>query len=165
MINCIGFNWQTSPSCTELETITLDWVAKMCGLDQSFLSAGSGGGVIQGSASEAVLVAIIAARERVLHQFKAKGAAEAELASIASRLVAYGSTQTHSCTKKACLILNLKYKSIPTDAMYRLRGDAVMKQIESDVKDGLIPFYLTATIGKYVRECLLVSTNTALLRE
>ncbi|KAJ3277777.1 hypothetical protein HDU76_010177, partial [Blyttiomyces sp. JEL0837] len=52
MINCIGFNWQTSPSCTELETIVLDWLAKALHLDSEFLSDGEGGGAIQGSASE-----------------------------------------------------------------------------------------------------------------
>ncbi|TPX32431.1 hypothetical protein SmJEL517_g04416 [Synchytrium microbalum] len=147
MINCIAFNWQTSPSCTELETVTLDWVAKLCNLDAGFLSTGKGGGVIQGSASEAVLVAVIAARERVLGAMKAKGASEAELANAASRLVAYGSTQTHSCTKKACLILNLKFKSLDVDTQYRLRGDTVKAAVEQDLAAGLIPFFVTGTIG------------------
>jgi aromatic-L-amino-acid/L-tryptophan decarboxylase len=64
----------------------------MCGLDPAFLSTGRGGGVIQGSASEAVLVAIIAARERVLGPIRQSGN-DNEVATVASRLVAYGSTQ------------------------------------------------------------------------
>ncbi|TPX33661.1 hypothetical protein SeLEV6574_g08359 [Synchytrium endobioticum] len=147
MINCIAFNWQSSPSCTELETITLDWVAKMCNLDKSFLSSGKGGGIIQGTASEAVLIAVIAARERVLQQYRNCNASENELSSVASRLMAYGSTQTHSCTKKACRILNLKFTSIQTDETYRMRGVALKEQIEKDSNAGFIPFYLTATIG------------------
>ncbi|TPX54634.1 hypothetical protein SeMB42_g00159 [Synchytrium endobioticum] len=147
MLNCIAFNWQSSPSCTELETITLDWVAKMCNLDKSFLSSGKGGGIIQGTASEAVLIAVIAARERVLQQYRNCNASENELSSVASRLMAYGSTQTHSCTKKACRILNLKFTSIQTDETYRMRGVALKEQIEKDSNAGFIPFYLTATIG------------------
>ena len=148
MINCIGFNWQTSPSCTELETITSDWVAKMCGLHTSFLSTGKGGGVIQGSASESVIVAIVAARERVLRPYRENGASETELATITSNLIAYASTQTHSCTQRACIVLNLKFKTIQTDERYRLRGEALKNQMECDLNQGLIPFYLTANMGK-----------------
>ena len=28
-IGCIGFSWAAGPSCTELETIVLDWMGKM----------------------------------------------------------------------------------------------------------------------------------------
>merc|ERR1712035_91941 len=31
-IGCIGFSWAAGPSCTELETIVLDWMGKMLGL-------------------------------------------------------------------------------------------------------------------------------------
>ncbi len=55
--NVIGFSWITSPACTELETIVLDWLGKLYGLPEEFLSSsGKGGGVIQGTASEAVVV-------------------------------------------------------------------------------------------------------------
>jgi aromatic-L-amino-acid decarboxylase len=29
MFNVVGFNWICSPACTELETIVLDWMAKV----------------------------------------------------------------------------------------------------------------------------------------
>ncbi|KAJ1676079.1 hypothetical protein EV182_008929, partial [Spiromyces aspiralis] len=96
MINCIGFNWICSPACTELETIVLDWLGKAFGLDESFLatrsdgSSGSGGGVIQGSASEAHIVAMLAARERMLNILRDQGLSEEEVASASTRLVAYG---------------------------------------------------------------------------
>ena len=51
---CISFSWLASPAATELETITLDWLANACGLPPQFLSHGTGGGAIQGSASESV---------------------------------------------------------------------------------------------------------------
>lgn len=42
----------------------MDWLAQLCGLPSKFLfsSGGPGGGVIQGTSSEAVLVALLAAR-------------------------------------------------------------------------------------------------------
>ena len=46
----------SSPACTELETVVMDWLGKMLGLPDAFLSGegeGNGGGVIQvGRASE-----------------------------------------------------------------------------------------------------------------
>ena len=87
------FKWISSPACTELESIVLDWVGKLIGLDKAFYSDGRGGGVIQGTASEASLVTLLAARYRVLEEYKAKGADEEELRTISTRLIAYGSDQ------------------------------------------------------------------------
>ena len=54
--SCVSFSWITSPAATELETIVLDWFAKLLGLPNVFLSdaPGGGGGVVQASASDAV---------------------------------------------------------------------------------------------------------------
>ena len=59
MFNVIGFNWICSPACTELESIVMDWLAEAIGLPSFYKSDSpmGGGGVIQGSASEAVIVA------------------------------------------------------------------------------------------------------------
>ena len=49
-IGCVGFSWAASPACTELETIMLDWMGKMIGLPDAFLTnveGSRGGGVIQ----------------------------------------------------------------------------------------------------------------------
>ncbi|KAA0202658.1 hypothetical protein HAZT_HAZT002091 [Hyalella azteca] len=47
-LTCLGFTWESSPACTELEVIMLDWLAQLIGLPEHFLatSPGSGGGVI-----------------------------------------------------------------------------------------------------------------------
>ncbi|KAI8853590.1 pyridoxal phosphate-dependent transferase [Chytridium lagenaria] len=118
MVSCIGFNWQTSPSCTELETIVLDWMGKAIGLDESFLSKGDGGGVIQGTASEAVA-------QRVMDRLQERGGlTDDSTRDLQSRLIAYGSSENQ-----------------------RLRGDAVRQAIAEDNAKGLIPFFITATIG------------------
>ena len=59
-----GMLWSTSPACTELETHVLDWLVPMLGLPEKFLSSGTGGGVIQDTASSAALCALLAGRER-----------------------------------------------------------------------------------------------------
>jgi aromatic-L-amino-acid decarboxylase len=45
-LNVIGFSWVTSPAATELETVVLDWLARLLGLPEEFCADGRGGGVI-----------------------------------------------------------------------------------------------------------------------
>ena len=73
-IACIGFSWISSPACTELEMSMMNWVAKMLDLPEEFLFRpdGKGGGVIQGTASEASLVALLAARARAVKEQQEK---------------------------------------------------------------------------------------------
>lgn len=80
--------------------------------------------------------------------------ADAEVAdhirdTYASKLVMYGSTQTHSIGIKAAKILGIKWKSLPTykrDA-YALTGETVKAALKADEDLGLIPFMLIGTIG------------------
>ncbi|MDT4914551.1 MAG: aromatic-L-amino-acid/L-tryptophan decarboxylase, partial [Pseudonocardiales bacterium] len=60
-----GMLWATSPAATELETHVLDWLAELLDLPDRFRSSDEGGGVIQHTASDAVLVALLAALHRV----------------------------------------------------------------------------------------------------
>src|ERR1700751_279371 len=50
-----GMLWATSPACTEVETLVLDWLVTALGLPDKFLSTNSGGGVIQDTASSSAL--------------------------------------------------------------------------------------------------------------
>eukprot|EP01018_Ginkgo_biloba_P016398 Gb_10830 [translate_table: standard] len=101
--NVIGFNWLASPDFVELETIVLDWLAKALNLPHAFLSSsGKGGCVIQGTASEAVVVSMVATREKAL---KKLGANSLE------KLVVYASDQTHSSIEKACKVRQLPLRS------------------------------------------------------
>src|SRR5436305_1461521 len=84
-----GMLWSTSPACTELETHVLDWLVSMLGLPEKFLSSNTGGGVIQDTASSAVLCALLNARERATNYESNKSGCD-------GRLVAYTSTQAHS---------------------------------------------------------------------
>ncbi|CAF0811295.1 unnamed protein product [Rotaria sordida] len=148
-LNQIGFTWASSPACTELEAVVMDWLAKMIGLPNDFLHTNTdttGGGVIQTTASEATLVALLAARKEVIHrvqdQFPYLSPAE-----INGRLVAYCSDQAHSSVEKACLIGLVKLNLVPSDDKLRLRGNALRQAIAKDKENGLIPFYLCATLG------------------
>ena len=147
-----AFNWLCSPAVTELETIVLDWLARLLNLPRCFLSDGEGGGVIQGSASEAVVTVMVAARERYLNGM-CEGLEgeerEQRKAEVRGRLVALGSSQTHSCTAKGALIAGVRYKSVPCrleDDM-AMTGAGLQGVLEECKCQGLMPFYLTTTLG------------------
>ncbi|XP_009882088.1 PREDICTED: aromatic-L-amino-acid decarboxylase isoform X3 [Charadrius vociferus] len=93
-IGCVGFSWAASPACTELETVMLDWLGKMINLPEEFLAGkdGQGGGVIQGSASEATLISLLAARTKAIRRVQSEKPELTE-ADIMGRLVAYASDQ------------------------------------------------------------------------
>ena len=88
-----GMLWATSPACTELETHVLDWLVDMLALPDKFKSNNTGGGVIQDSASNACLCAMLAARERATHH-------ESNEKGCDGRLTAYTSNQAHSSIEK-----------------------------------------------------------------
>ena len=147
-----AFNWICSPAHTELETIVLDWLARILHLPDCFLSEGKGGGVIQGSASEAIVTVMVAARERYLSQacegLEGKEREE-KLNSTRGRLISLGSEQSHSSTAKAALIAGVRYKSISTriEDNLALTGEVVRTALDECAREGLEPFYLTTTLG------------------
>jgi aromatic-L-amino-acid decarboxylase len=125
-----GFNWVCSPACTELEQVTMDWMADILGLQETFhhRHKAGGGGVILNSASEAALTAAIAARG------DRKG-----------DLVMYGSTQTHSLGAKAALILGVQFRAIAVGDNYRLKGERLEAAIRVDLEAGLVPFFVSTS--------------------
>jgi len=138
-----GMLWSTSPACTELETHVLDWLVPMLGLPEKFLSTGPGGGVIQDTASSASLCALLAARERATQFASNRKGCD-------GRLIAYCSTQTHSSVEKAMKIAGMgsdNLRQIPVDEDFAMRADALEQQIAADVKVGLVPCFVCATVG------------------
>ncbi|CAH9075445.1 unnamed protein product [Cuscuta epithymum] len=142
-INIVGFSWITSPAATELEMVVLDWLAKALKLPDAFLSTGHGGGVIQGTASEAVLVVLLAARDKILRALGKE---------FISKLVVYASDQTHSSLQKACQIAgiyseNCRFIKTDSSTEYALSPNSLNEAISEDLAAGLVPFFLCATVG------------------
>jgi aromatic-L-amino-acid decarboxylase len=138
-----GMLWSTSPACTELETHVLDWLVAMLGLPEKFLSSNNGGGVIQDTASSAILCALLAARERATNYASNQQGCD-------GKLVAYASTQTHSSLEKAAMIAGIGRKNIrliEVDENFALRPEALARQIEADKSAGLVPCFACATVG------------------
>ncbi len=132
-----GMLWSASPACTEVETRVLDWLADMIALPEKFTSRSStGGGVIQSTASEATLVAMLAARRRATPS--------------SGRLIVYCSNQAHSSVVKAAMIAGVgrdHIRLIDVDDTLAMRPDALKSAIETDFAAGLTPFFICATVG------------------
>ncbi|XP_046985286.1 histidine decarboxylase [Schistocerca americana] len=148
-INCIGFTWASSPACTELETVVMNWLGEMLGLPDDFLHTrpdSKGGGVIQTTASEATLVSLLAGRTEAIQRAQRR-CPDLEDAEVNARLVAYCSDQAHSSVEKAGLIGLVQMRFVPSDSELSLRGDRLREAVRRDRAKGLIPFYVCATLG------------------
>jgi aromatic-L-amino-acid decarboxylase len=138
-----GMSWITSPACTEVETLMLDWMQELLALPDRFRSSGPGGGVIQGSASEATLVAILSAR------WRATGG-RVNVDGDTSRLVAYATSQAHSSIEKGLRIAGIgtdRIRSVAHDASFAMVPSALAAAIAADEAAGLVPFFVCATHG------------------
>lgn len=132
--------WRTSPSATELEEVTLDWLRQMIGLPESF------GGVIYDTASISTLCAIAAAREAV----PGLRVREEGLGATGAKLRMYASEHVHSSVDKSAITLGIGQsglRKIASDSDYRMDAAALAKAIDEDRTNGWIPFCVVATTG------------------
>lgn len=139
-----GMSWVTSPACTEVETLMLDWMQELLGLPDAFRStSANGGGVIQGTASEATLVAILSAR------WRATGGAVNHDGDT-TRLVAYATSQAHSSIEKGLRIAGVgtdRIHIVAHDDSFAMRADVLDEMIATDRAAGLVPFFVCSTHG------------------
>jgi len=101
-LNSVGFLWRTGPALTELELVTLDWLAQLLGLPSGWH------GHIEDSASTSTFAALVAARE-----------------AAPGRRVVLCSEHAHSSVEKACRMAELELRKVPADGAYRMRADAL----------------------------------------
>lgn len=138
-----GMIWATSPACTELETIVLDWLANILQLPEKFKSSSDGGAVIQDTASSAALSAVLAAREQSTNFISNEAGCD-------GKLVAYVSTQTHSSVEKSIKIAGIgkeNLRLIDVDNNLAMRVDLLKEAIKNDLDSGKTPFFVCATVG------------------
>ena len=143
-LNVNGMLWATSPAATELEARVLDWCVDLFGLPAHFKSTSkAGGGVIQGTASEATLVALLAARER------------ARRAHAGEPFAVVCSDQAHSSVVKAAMIAGIAQgpddvthvRTVRTDATGAMDIGALREALDAAKADGVRPIAVVATLG------------------
>ncbi|CAH0555254.1 unnamed protein product [Brassicogethes aeneus] len=149
-IGCIGFSWAASPACTELETIVMDWLGKAIGLPNDFITSAKGsrgGGVIQTSASECVLVSMLAARNQAIQYLKSKNPQVEDESAFLPKLVGYCSQEAHSCVEKAAKILLVKIRILEPDDDGSLGKETLIDAMKKDKANGLFPFFVSTILG------------------
>jgi aromatic-L-amino-acid/L-tryptophan decarboxylase len=140
-LNVNAMLWRTSPAATELEQVTLRWLAELTGLPTDWF------GQITDGASSSTLYALAAAREAAGLDIRTRG--------IAGRddlppLRVYASAEAHSSIEKACIVLGFGREGlvkIETDTDYRMRPDARRAAVGADVRAGRRPVAVVATVG------------------
>ena len=136
-----GMLWATSPAATELETHVLDWLASLFDLPAAF----RGNGVIQHTASDAALVALVAALHRV------SGGSTEHNGVHSGQFAVYTSAQTHSSVEKACRVAGLgadALRKIDIDpATQAARSEHLRALVEADVAAGIHPALVVASVG------------------
>ena len=147
VLNVNGMLWSTSPSATELEMRMVDWCAELFGLPDVFrfdAEGSTGGGCIQGTASEGVLAALCAARKLKVDAGRDRGS-----------MCVYTSTQAHSSIVKAAMVAGLadgpddrsRVRLIETDETLRMSPKALSEAISLDLDAGLTPCMVSTTQG------------------
>uniref|UniRef100_M8BYE1 Aromatic-L-amino-acid decarboxylase n=1 Tax=Aegilops tauschii TaxID=37682 RepID=M8BYE1_AEGTA len=149
-MNTVGFTWQAAPAATELEVLALNWLAQLLHLPDTFMShtatgdRGTGGAVILGTTSEAMLVTLVAARDAALRR-----SGSVRVFGMPG-LVVYAGDQTHSTFFKACRLAGFdpaNIRSIPAgpETQYALDPAKLLEAMQADVDVGLVPTYVCAT--------------------
>lgn len=130
--------WETSPAAAELEEKVLNWLKGMIRLPAEFH------GVIQDTASTAILTALLTAREKAT-KFNTNDTGFSK-----NNFRIYCSTETHSSAEKAVKIAGLGRQSlvkIPVDANFRMDIESLSRTIDLDIKNQLKPIAIIATLG------------------
>jgi aromatic-L-amino-acid/L-tryptophan decarboxylase len=140
-----GMLWATSPACTELEQHMLDWLVELLDLPVAFGSGGAGGGVIQDTASTAILTALLAALHRT------GGGTVRRTGIEPGRFAVYASSQVHSAVPKAVVMAGLgeaALRTVAVDPATQSMDVADLRaRLEADVAAGVRPTLVVAAAG------------------
>ncbi|HEX9457530.1 MAG TPA: pyridoxal-dependent decarboxylase [Thermoanaerobaculia bacterium] len=137
-LNLNGMIWRTSPSLTELETVTLRWLREALGLPSDLF------GIINDTASINSFLALAAAREYAAPEIRTRGF------EAAPPLRVYCSEHAHSSIEKGALALGFGIDGvvkIAGDDSFAMSVDALEEAIARDRAAGKVPCAISATVG------------------
>jgi aromatic-L-amino-acid decarboxylase len=100
-LNSVAIVWRAAPASTELELLTLDWLAQLLGLPEGWH------GHIEDTASTSTIAALAAAREAT------------------GRRVVVCSEHAHSSVDKAVRLLGMELRKAPADDEFRMLPDTL----------------------------------------
>jgi len=131
--------WRNGPTSAMIEARVIRWLCDLLDYGpQSFGTLASGG-------SEANLIALKCARDRVAATIKDDG-----VRSAGSDLIVYASEQCHYSIDKSVDLLGLgraSLRKIPTDERFHIRTDVLREQIARDRAEGRLPCCIVGVAG------------------
>lgn len=141
--NTPGVSWVANPAGFELERIVLDWLAEEFNLPENFRKTESGCCVHLDSGESGAVIAL-AARTKKRLEYKNQD----------ERFTYYYSTEANKAAKKSTYIAHAQAKEIPVvwdevKQNFVMDVEILKKTIEQDIKDGLIPTMVYASMGNY----------------
>ena len=157
----VGLQWSANPIGTELECVVMDWIGKMihAPADSPFLhSSNKGGGLIQNTAGESLVVVMTAAKllkHKKASPELAKTKRDALFYQDSSSFVIYMSDHSHFSGIKAVRVAGMRVHIIPavklSNGNYGITASMVAAAMKEDRQAGLIPCGVQLNYG---------STNT-----
>lgn len=139
MLNQNAGAWRNGPTSAMIEARVMHWLCELLNYGpKSFGTLASGG-------SEANLIALKCARDRVAQGIKDRGVRTAP-----GDLIIYASEQCHYSIDKSADILGLGregLRKIPTDDRFHIRVDALRDAIARDREAGLLPCCIVGVAG------------------
>lgn len=133
---CAGLNlfagvWLDSAGAAQVELVVLDWFCQILGYPPE------ASGILTGGGSEAILTALVTARERLAVHHR-------------PRAVLYASEQRHWSVDRGARIAGLlpeQIRPLPTGPDMRLRLDVLQQAVDDDRHAGRMPWLVVANAG------------------
>jgi aromatic-L-amino-acid/L-tryptophan decarboxylase len=136
-LNVNGMVWKSSPACTELEQVTLRWLAQWMGMPDAWF------GTIHDTASTAGVHVLACARMRSDASARTRG-------NYGAGFTVYCSELAHSFVDKAAITVGFgldAVRRVPVDEAFAIQPRALAEMIAADRAAGLKPACLVATVG------------------
>ena len=131
--------WRNGPTSAIIEAQVLRWLCELIGYGNDAF------GVLASGGSEANLIALKCARDRVSNDMCRLG-----VSKVSGRLTAYTSNQCHYSVEKSLDILGVGRESlrkIETDERFHVRVDLLKASIKKDIDEGRRPFCVVGVAG------------------
>ncbi len=140
-LGTLGISWESCPSLTEVEEVTVDWMRQLVGLSDQWH------GTIHDTASTACLTALMAAREKASNFSLQHGGLQA----LSNALVVYSTEEAHSSVEKSALLAGFgrdNLRMIAMDPATRtMQPQALADAIARDLDAGRVPAAVVAASG------------------
>lgn len=155
-LNNVSLNWEASPAATELEVIVLNWLVEMLNLPKYFKIAtgNSGGGVLQNTGTESILLSLLSARTRAIDNYRNTNDKDIITDdAIIKKLVFYSSNLAKTTCDLVSKITTIKVRHLVADADGKINASTLKMAFEEDVSNDLIPLMYVSSMDTNTLIC------------